>query len=261
MVMYIEAVILNNLLANTFVIVTTLTAVRAQIKWYRVLIAALIGTAFAVAMPYLRFRGLFALKSALAFVMLLVMRRYRGRGSFLKTCAYFFGETFLLGGIVSGLSHLWSDDWLNTVASGFLPAFIAAGGIAVTIATRRVLRSVTLAKRHVRYECDLSIRSGERNVQCAGYRDSGNKLYYHGTKPVMILDKRIAEQLYASDELHKMKQSVSVDTVVGRKELKVVILDSVQVIGQGNKSEMFDIAAAISDVPLNGCGALLHCDM
>ncbi len=257
---YVETVLLNNLVVNACLLYATLSVLRLPSRAWRIILADAIGAAFALALPWMRGWWGVLLKFACAAIMTAVTARYRAVKQFVAALGVLFGLTMLLGGVLYGVSEMTGIGQFRLMNSNLLPAILGGSALVLVILSRRCVSLVIRLRRDRRYACAVRLIAGERSVACKGYRDSGNKLYYRDM-PVMILDENVAKRLYCPEQLHKIKRKVEVDTVAGSKSLLLVRIDAVVFDGQDPDTTLYDVTAAISDRPLRAYGALLHCDM
>ena len=245
MQVYIEYVILNNLLINALILVLTLRFMRYKINKIALLFASTIGVAYAVFLPIFDIMNIFILKVVLSLVMVAtVMGRCRLK-RYLCACAIFFAVTFSLGGAVIGISSMLSYE-LSELSSSLIPFYVAVAGLGALCMQRLISKYVTLA------------RANGVEVECKAYYDSGNRLYYKN-KPTIIIDESIALRLYGQNELIKLDSFTQIDTVTGKKQMQVVPIDYLREEKKGDK--IYGVSAAISRHIKGEYKVVLHCDL
>lgn len=259
MVVYIEVVICNNLIADMCLMVLTTYILRLPTRAWRILLSGAIGTAVGVLLPWLQGWWSVIVKLCFLLAMTLPAAKYANIRQYLAACAVFTCFTVATGGLWIGVANLSGTPLTRWTQQSILPALVSVACVVVWIVTHVVYRRVLQVRRDQRYACRLTLVCKDISVQCVAYRDSGNKLYYH-ERPVMILDPAIARRFYPDRDAHTIHRTVRVDTVAGTRELPLLCLDRVIVEGQ-DSMRMCDVWAAISDTPLRRYGALLHCDM
>jgi len=109
MTVYIEYVILDNLLIDLLIIYLTSSLLKIHFNKVNILLSALIGTAFAVVMPFISLNSyvLFFLKLSVGMTMVLVLKKF-SFGKFVITFVTFISLTFMMGGMCFGLMYLLS---------------------------------------------------------------------------------------------------------------------------------------------------------
>ena len=257
MQVYIEYVILNNLLINALILVLTLRFMRYKINKIALLFASTIGVSYAVFLPIFDIMNIFILKVVLSLVMVAtVMGRCRLK-RYLCACAIFFAITFSLGGAVIGISSMLSYE-LSELSSSLIPFYVAVAGLGALCMQRLISKYVTLARRKSKYEENVVLAANGVEVECKAYYDSGNRLYYKN-KPTIIIDESIALRLYGQNELIKLDSFTQIDTVTGKKQMQVVPIDYLREEKKGDK--IYGVSAAISRHIKGEYKVVSHCDL
>lgn len=256
MQVYIEYVVLNNLLINALVLVLTLKFCRWKINKIAVFFVSAIGTVYAVFLPLCDLLNFFIFKIILSAVMVAATTGKCKPKKYLTIYAVFLSLTFALGGITEGLTSLFGKG-LDTNAS-LLPFYVGAAGICLVCLQQLLFKYIVLARRKNMYVSDVEIAANGKTVKCKAYFDSGNRLYYHN-KPTVIIDESVALQLYRPEQLSDIHSDTYVGTVAGQKKVKVFPLEYLCV--KGTQDKIYGVMAAISD-HLNGeYKVVLHCDL
>ncbi|MDE6189460.1 MAG: sigma-E processing peptidase SpoIIGA [Clostridia bacterium] len=257
MQVYIEYVIINNLLINALVLTLSLKFLRHKISRASVFISSAIGTVYAIFLPLYDLLGFFVFKIILALIMVAICTGRCTLKRYIAATVVFFALTFAMGGITLGLASMLSLDLENTNSS-LIPFFVGLSGLIVICAQKLIYKHIILAKRKSRYEELVIISANGKEVACKAYYDSGNKLYYKNS-PTIIIDRSVALQLYPIEELNKIDKNAQVDTVSGKKNLKVISLDYLRT--QDKKEKIYGVVAAISDYMRGEYKVVLHCDV
>jgi len=257
MQVYIEYVIINNLLINALLLTMTLKAVRAKLNGVLIFISSAIGTLYAIFLPLVDLLNFFIFKIILSALMCAIaLGKFRLK-RYLAVCAVFLGLTFAMGGITQGLQGLCSSDLIAGKAS-LLPFFVGAAGLILILSAKLIKKHIILARRKSRYENQIIISANGKEIACKAYYDSGNRLYFKNM-PTIIIDSSIALQFYDSDELNGIRSKARIDTVGGMKELKVISLDYLRM--EQGKEKIYGVMAAVSDCIKGEYKAVLHCDL
>jgi hypothetical protein len=176
---------------------------------------------------------------------------------YLSACAIFFALTFAMGGITQGLASIFSID-LEKTNSTLIPFFVGLSGLIVLFAQKLIYKHIVLARRKSRYEEVVVISANGKEVECKAYYDSGNRLYYKNS-PTIIIDRSVALQLFAQNEISDIGESAQIDTVTGKKKLPIITLDYLRT--QYKKDKVYGVMAAISDCIRGEYKVVLHCDI
>ncbi|MCX4362883.1 MAG: sigma-E processing peptidase SpoIIGA [Clostridia bacterium] len=257
MQVYVEYVIINNLMINALVLILTLKFMRHKINKLAVFLASAIGAIYALFVPICDKLNLFALKVLLSLIMLAIILGRCKLKKYLCACAIFYGLTFAMGGIVMGIGNMLSYE-LKDVNSSLIPFYAALSGLSLIAAQKLIFKSVTLAKRKSKYENQVILSANGKSVECKAYYDSGNRLYYKN-KPTIIIDESIALEFYGQIGLNDIKDYTQIDTVIGKKQIKVFPLD--YILDKENGQEIYGVMAAISEKIKGEYKVVLHCDL
>ncbi len=151
---------------------------------------------------------------------------------YLKFAAAFFGFSFALGG---GLIALFSFTNLSqTTQNGYYLSKIPVGiplffALLCVLAAKCLGRRLSLKKSNDNLR--LQITCGGAQTKCAGFYDSGNKVFYCGS-PVTVIPPDIAKKLCNVNEI---KTFVQIHTVAGSKKMPIFTADKVE-INDGKKA-------------------------
>lgn len=203
MTVYVDLVFLSNLTIDAAILLTTAKVRHLRPRRRRVALSASVGAAYAAAMfvtsvPYLYSFGVKLMISAL---MVYVSFGYGGPLKYARTMGSFYLVNFATLGAVIGISSLVR--WSGSPWQGI--AFTDDGGMVLSFDMQAVMLIVTLAvaiwlyrseaesregrKRLEALMVDVYIRIGDREWQCKGLVDTGNRLYDPLTRiPVMIVE-------------------------------------------------------------------------
>ncbi len=253
MEVYIELVYLTNLFVNSFVVALALIVSRCRVRFWRVLLASSIGAIFGTIYPWLEFKGLWIVKILLAVVMVAICGKYSDFTHFLTTFFIFLAVTFLLGGIaVGGANILGIELGQWTLLAVSIAIFVCL------ICTRLVWKSFVLCRRKKTLECKIMLQVGDKNIVTTGFWDSGNKLYYKGYRPVMLIDENVQKLLYCDEYQHKMP-SIAVKTVTGIMQIQVREVDKMTLLDSGKCYK--NVVVGTSLQPLGEYGIILHSEL
>ena len=108
MTVYVEYVVLDNLVIDFLLLILSFRVCRVDINRWKILFGACLGTAFAIVFPLIRINGmlLFLLKIMVGELIVFVSARFKSCGEFLKTFAVFLVFTFSSGGALIGVCFL-----------------------------------------------------------------------------------------------------------------------------------------------------------
>ncbi|MGN0771238.1 MAG: sigma-E processing peptidase SpoIIGA [Christensenellales bacterium] len=252
MQVYVEIVLLTNLLLNGFILALSIMLVKCRVSVLRVTIGALIGAVYAVVYPYISWAGSWPFKIVLALIMVAVSGGYNSFAHYLTAIAVFFSLTFLLGGVAIGSGYIFGKSIFDS--EGYVALSVSAALVFVLCATRIVWKCFVMARRKKNYTYRVVLCQGNNQLATTAYWDSGNRLYYHGYRPVMMIDEKVYQQLYRTNDLHKM--TMKVNTVNGRRDMQLQELDKLVVLDTGKTYRK--VVVGVSQTSLGEYGMLLH---
>ena len=257
MQVYIEYVIANNLLINALILILTLRFMRYKINKLAVLLSSALGTVFAIFLPIFDALNIFVFKVVLSLIMIAIVLGKCGIKKYLCGLGIFYALTFALGGATLGIASLFSYE-LAKLSSSLIPFYVAISGLALILAQKLIFKYIVLARRKSKYEDTVIISANGKEVTCKAYYDSGNKLYYKN-KPTIIVDESIALQLYGQNGLDTLDDYTQIDTVIGKKNIKVFPLDYLK--EESKKDKIYGVMAGISNRAQGQYQVVLHCDL
>ncbi|MEG2084357.1 MAG: sigma-E processing peptidase SpoIIGA [Clostridia bacterium] len=262
MKVYIEYIIVNNLIVNFFILYLTASLLKQKIHIVLLLTSASFGTIYAVLLPIYAVLNNFAIKISLGLLMVAIMQKYNHISEYIKNLLLFFAVTFFLGGIVFGLQNLFSNSLAKQL---FAPTKLYLGALAVamiglTFSVKKIINQIYQKKIDFANEFDAQLFNGENSVKVCALYDSGNRLYCDGKNPIIFLDNSVVERLYFKNKPNIIK-NISVQTIAGKKEMEVFVIDKL-VLNYGAKSkEYYKVFAGISEQKLYEYKVILHCEM
>lgn len=253
---YIEYVILDNLVIDCLILFAACKTLKLTFKWWRVAIGGFLGAAGAVASVFVNGLWLYVIKGATLIVMCVVTIGV-GKKLFwhiLLTVAY----TFVLGGAIVGLFNLFNIDYVQDGSFYQLNVPLFVYVIAIALAVFLCYSIVTYVKnlrRLVPYLTKVRIALGEKNYNITGFCDSGNTLTHQGL-PVCFVTRSFDgfADYYASQMLKGNVEHIDVMTVGG-----LTSVSAVKAVILGNESRQIYLA-----IPASKCktqyNVLLSCD-
>lgn len=128
MEIYIEYALAENFLLDAMLLWLAMKAAKQEISLWRIVLAAAIGAAFAVAFPLLKTGKTIAyiLKFSVGALLCLVAVKGKGIGRYALTALLFFGFSFALGGALLAVYSAFSIDY-GVTENGYLTGKRARG--------------------------------------------------------------------------------------------------------------------------------------
>ncbi len=211
MELYIEYVIIDNLVINTLILLCTKATMKLRAKFYRIFLSALLGTAFAVCYPLLGLSNvaLFPMKIALGVIMVLILAPYNSVKDFIFSFMFFLIYTLVLGGACIATLLLFGTSIEKLASGGYdiaVPVgvilLIVAFYVSVIIAMARFLSERRDMAPFIR---EVELRLGKRVLKFNAFIDSGNKLTDRKSGlPVIILSVNLLSKYFSKQELEDL---------------------------------------------------------
>lgn len=238
MVLYIEYVILDNLLIDFCLFRLMEKIFKEKFGWFRYSMGLLLGVLGAIFLPYvLRFRVLSIFyRIVLGLTMVLVIKKPRTFKMYMKYVFTFVGLTALLGGVIIGTLNVLN---IRYTISGVicydleLPMGIFLGILLFGLwCIKKVILCVQSSLKESNYMINIEIEDGEASISARGYLDSGNMVSVDGNM-VSILSLDTFLKLHKEIGLHNV---ISGNLDENLKEVKYVQIDG---ISKGRKYPTF----------------------
>ncbi|MFC5651677.1 sigma-E processing peptidase SpoIIGA [Paenibacillus solisilvae] len=221
-VVYIDVYFMINLLIDGSNLLLTAWVRSIRAKWWRVLLAAVIGSLYAVMMvfPPLSFLFTIIIKIVLSVIMLLTAFGFGSVQHFIRHLGAFYGVNFAAAGAVLGFNYLLmnsSKEVWDTFKSvdgqyGFMirPSILFVFSIVCvgyyiyrSVMTQRKERD--LVRNHL---AEVKVRIGDCTYSCVGLIDTGNQLYEPLTRtPVMVMETCVWQEVLPPSWINKIRES------------------------------------------------------
>ncbi len=255
MTVYIEYVIINNLVIDFLLLKATFIFTGIPYFGRRLFLCAFLGACVALVFPFVETNGLIliSLKIMSGLLILLLANNYKSFNAFFKCAIVFFLLTFLSGGAVTGIYNLLGIP-LGTesvVATVLLPVYF------IIKLTRKTI--IYLSKRvntqKFCYEAQLFFK--DKSIKAKGFLDTGNSLYDGDNAVILCSSKFIKEFLGESIATVKFKK-LKLSTLAGGKTNLAFRLDKLILYIQ-NKEHIFNyVTVCIADLGSSEYDIILH---
>ena len=254
---YIELAVIENFCMDFTLLYAAKVAVKNPSPFWRILIAAILGAAFAVMFPLFKMGAAWSVvvKVASGFLICLIAGKFKGVKSYLKFSFAFLAFTAVLGGALIGIFSLAGLEFL--AGEGFVLSKIPVG-IPLFGALIVIIGAKKLAARLKKSNKDtvtMRVFVADGSVEVKGFFDSGNKVYCRGA-PVSIIPEEVAKKIV--DE-SRIKDGVKIHTVAGSRVIKIFTADKVEIDFGEKKNNYNGVKIGISPQKIDK--AVLHPDL
>ena len=237
--MYIEYVLIENLLINYFI--TTCSQKILKNKSKLSFLGIILATTITILCPIfnLNVYSSIAIKILTSLLLTLLCFKCKKIKSFLLSYSIFLGTTFMFGGSVEFLKQVLGEVTIMAILFATFLLFILSSIIIKILNRRKIIESFTT---------DVIIIFGEKKVKEKGYIDTGNILYDPITsKPICLISQKVFEKLYSQSDLislfikkidtKKLKNGHYIDVNSAVKGGKMLIFDVDEMIIKSSTNE------------------------
>lgn len=206
MTVYLDVILIQNILMNYIILFVTGFIQKAQMKQLRLVLSSILGGIYAILL-YLNVIPIYSnffMKILLSVIMIYVAFGLNGLKKMLKTIVLFYLTSFVMGGCALALLYLVKPENIimeNGVLVGTYPIKVTI--IAGLIGSVVVQIAFEVNKRQIRKKDmygNLEISINKKRIDLKAYIDSGNTLKEPITKlPVLIVEKEKLNNLINID--------------------------------------------------------------
>ena len=221
---YVEYVVLDNLVIDTLLLWAAAVTLKLPFKKYRIVLGGAVGAACAVASVFVSGVLTYVVKTVCLLAMCVVAVGF-GKKLFwyiLLTVAY----TFVLGGAIVGLFNLFKVEYLSLSGEFYqmnVPLFVYVMAVAlVAFLCYSVVTFVKQAKKVAPYLVKAVVTL-DKDYTISAFCDSGNTLTHDGL-PVCFVTKKFASftTYFAQQSLCGKVTQIAVTTVAGTETVAAV---------------------------------------
>ncbi len=232
MVVYVEYVLLDNLIIDAMLISLSRKAIKLPTKKRGVFLASSIGSVSAALMPLLKLNIVCGLliKVLIALLVVLFSGKFKSAREYFKCFCLFLIFTFTFGGAVT--SVFWglglSFDPVNYSHGGEVPLFaILSIVFAVYKLCQRGLKAIYKRKSVINFTAQCAFQIGGKTFVRIAFLDSGNSLVYKKTdSPIAVCSDRLIRDLRNEGALDcAYVDCVKIKTVSGESVLPIYKAD------------------------------------
>jgi len=242
MEVYIEYVILDNLIMDFLLLKETAKLLKLKYKNLQIFIGAIIGTVGAIVFPLLKILPLyvFLLKILLGLLITFVAIKHNRVFDYIKYFNVFLLFTFLLGGAIIGIFYVAGID-IKTYGnrqSGFIPVGVTILlGYLIVFGVKKLLNGAVKGLMTDRYKYNCIIKCGDVALKVSGYYDSGNLLIDDKTGlPIALCKRKIIDKIRKCGGDIKSTREIDFSTVTKEGKLKLYNIDCILIeLKKGNK--------------------------
>lgn len=204
MYVYIECVILDNLLIDSLLLVLTSKFTKCPVSTIGIILSAIFGTGFALFSPYLQLPALWLVITKLLVAVIMVLLSLPSLYRIFIRVVCFFSLTFAFGGVMFAVFFFLGTPIVDAVNMSYFSNIPIGGILAVTIAFSLLLyveiRKFYSIQRMQQYLIDVTICIRNNPMSLRGYIDTGNGLIDNTGKPVVIINEKELKYWFSPSE-------------------------------------------------------------
>lgn len=258
MTVYIEYVIINNVIIDYLMLKATFVLTGNPIHKRRLFLCAFLGGVIALVYPALEINQtiLSLVKIMAGLLIVLIASDYKSVKNFYINAVIFFFYTFLTGGAIIGVFNLFNVKYQTEfiVASIVFPVYL------VLRASAEVIKYFFKRKNIQSLLYDIELTKNAQTIKAKGFLDTGNSLLDNG-RPVILCDKHFANKLIGN-QLAKIRfKKIQICSATGVRQNFAFNLDKL-VLYAVDKVHIFDnVTVCISHLNFDGYSVILHPDL
>lgn len=208
MSIYIEYVIIDNLVINFLILLCVKKTLKLKSKWYRILLSSILGTIFAVILPLINLPPLatFPFKILLGLLMVLTAAKYVKLKDYVVAFLCFIMYTLLLGGACMATLLAFGTD-LDLLSQGGYDIVLPLGVIFLIVSLYiyfiMLLAKYLTRKREIEpYLRQVTLYLGSKVLNLKAFIDSGNRLVDNKSgMPVIILSISALKKCFSQEDI------------------------------------------------------------
>jgi len=209
MSLYLEYVILDNLIMDYLLIRLLEDTYKYKFKRFNVWIACVVGALTSLILPYFYDQIIFLniFRISLAILIVLIVRKYKNFKQFITYLILFFSYTFLLGGLILGIIFMLQIDF--TMSGVVIYSFefpVSIFVLLVYLAVKVLKKIVVRFKKEINfsnYLLPVTLYLNDYTVKGVGLWDTGNNLEVNG-QGVSIISSEMLLRLYKDFPIEKI---------------------------------------------------------
>lgn len=253
MEVYIEYVLMDNLIINYLILLLTKKTINLSVKKINTLLSNVMATTFAVIMPLINLSGvlLFLYKILVGIIVVLIFQKPKNLKMFIVTFLIFISYTFMLGGFVYAITLMLN---LKTTNNGIFIAgceipmsllvLVFAIYVWVMFKTIQSVKKQNTINKFV-YEVVLNVK-GEKFFLKA-FLDTGNSLYVNNA-PIVVISANTFLKMFKDINYQKLMlekitdndisgaEYINVSSVNTSNKMLIFPIDNLEILNYKSKS-------------------------
>ncbi|MBQ7348956.1 MAG: sigma-E processing peptidase SpoIIGA [Clostridia bacterium] len=255
MIVFIEYVLLDNLVIDYLLLKTTFAVLKMPINKMRLIFVSLFGAGFSLVYPLIQIHTflLFLIKFLFGLLMVLLSRKFKNTKEYYVSAVIFLTLTFLTGGALIGIYNLLGLNYSSeiSIAVMFIPAY------TVLKIAKEVILYIYNRKNVVKYFYDVEIFAFNVAVKAQGFLDTGNLAYDDGF-PIVFVTSKLCKKFFDGGMFPKLK-AVTINTINGETRKLCFKCEKLVIINQGIENIFNNVTVCVTNkLSVGGAEVILH---
>jgi stage II sporulation protein GA (sporulation sigma-E factor processing peptidase) len=200
MKVYIEFVIIDNMIIDTLIGYLCINLFRYKLNVFRLVFSAFIGTIFAIFSPFLTINGIYSiiLKFFIGLILstIIIPDKLKINKILLFNSAYLL-ITFIFGGLIYSLSLIY-----NVNNQNFPVGFVVLGVFIYAKFLYKFINTIYKKKQIQNFCYKVKLVVNKKEYNFTAFLDSGNRLFdNYENLPVFIIDYKLLDEFKVQDNL------------------------------------------------------------
>lgn len=198
---YVEYVIIDNMVFDSLLLCATCLTLRAPLVWWRILLSSAVGTAIALLLPLLKWHiaAQICIKIVSLIAMIFILQGRSCVKKFIASTLLFSAYTFALGGCIIAMYYFGFDLQIKDLTAFYtakIPLGAYVGSVAlVAFLLYNLVVYLRFKRKNNSFYRKITLDLGGRNFSAVGYVDSGNTLEYDGIPVCFVLNAKFSRHI------------------------------------------------------------------
>ncbi len=243
MTVYIEYVLIDNFIIDYLMLKASFALTATSVSRARLFFCAVLGAIFALFYPLISVHTviLTAIKICFGLLMVILAGKFKSKKAFYTTTIVFFCYTFLTGGAVIGIFNLLNLPYSSeiSIAIMVIPVYFVFRGISAVVKFLYRQKNINCYIYKVEITAFGITKTGK------GFFDTGNELY-DGDKPVIVCEKRFAQEFLAGSLASIKLKKLLVSTINGQEENIAFNIEQIKIYNSDEPNIFNNITLCVS---------------
>jgi len=269
--LYIEYVVLDNLVVDYFILRMISLFFKIKINKLNIIFFCLVGIVSAFFLPYIMHIKYLSLlyKFIISIIMVMVIRKFSNFKIFIKYYLTFLVSTFMMGGIIYAILMLFGIKY--TSSSIVLYSFELPMSVLIIVSflcfwfVKKVVKLLQYQLNVSNYLYSIKIEDGEHSAEGVGFYDTGNNVIIDG-EGVNIISINLFMKLYkdfpiekivfrnVSNKVLKNVEYINIEGLSNNEKYLSFVIDKICV----DKKEFNNVRVAVTLKNFENFDCILH---